>query len=112
MEEYIDVDFTPDTTYEMVFSVFFQLAKKEKKEIFMITNEKQVKVPGNLLRMYKRELDLLKGDEVVYNLVCLLNSEDYSPMKGKIMIGSKKIKKVTKKARFLKYSTSLMLTDN
>lgn len=93
MEEYIDVDFAPNTTYEMIFSVFFQLSKKEKKEIFMITNEKQVKVPGNLLRMYKRELDLLRGDEVVYDLVCLLNNEDYSPLKGRIMIGSKKIKK-------------------
>lgn len=93
MQEYIDVDFAPDTMYEMIFSVFFQLSKKEKKEIFMITNEKQVKVPGNLLRMYKRDLDLLQGDEVVYDLVCLLNSEDYSPLKGRIMIGSKKIKK-------------------
>lgn len=93
MEEYIDVDFASDTQYEMIFSVFFQLSKNEKKEIFMITNEKQVKVPGNLLRMYKRELDLLKGDEVVYDLVCILNSEDYSPLKGRIMIGSKKIKK-------------------
>lgn len=93
MEEYIDVDFAPNTMYEMVFSVFFQLSKKEKKEIFMITNEKQVKVPGNLLRMYKRELELLRGDEVVYDLVCLLNSEDYSPLKNRVMIGSKKIKK-------------------
>lgn len=93
MTEYTDVDFAPDTVYEMVFSVFYQLSKIEKKEIFMITNEKQVKVPGNLLRMYKRELDLLKGDEVVYDLVCLLNSEDYSPLKGRIMIGSNKIKK-------------------
>ena len=93
MEEYIDVDFAPNTVYDMIFSVFFQLSKKDKKEIFMITNEKQVKVPGNLLRMYKRELDLLKGDEVVYDLVCLLNSEDYSPIKNRVMIGSKKIKK-------------------
>lgn len=93
MEEYMDVDFAPNTTYEMIFSVFFQLSRDEKKEIFMITNEKQVKVPGNLLRMYKRELNLLKGDEVVYDLVCLLNSEDYSPLKNRVMIGSKKIKK-------------------
>ncbi len=93
MEEYLDVDFSQDTSYDMIFSVFFQLSKKEKKEIFMITNEKQVKVPGNLLRMYKRELDLLKGDEVVYDLVCVLNCEDYSPLKNRIMIGSKKIKK-------------------
>lgn len=93
MQNYIDVDFAPNTVYEMIFSVFFRLSKKEKKEIFMITNEKQVKVPGNLLRMYKRELDLLRGDEVVYDLVCLLNSEDYSPLKNRVMIGSKKIKK-------------------
>lgn len=93
MEEYIDVDFDPNTHYDMIFSLFFQLSKNEKKEIFMITNEKQVKVPGNLLRMYKRELDLLKGDEVVFDLVCILNSEDYSPIKGRIMVGAKKIKK-------------------
>lgn len=93
MDEYIDVDFAPETTYEMIFSVFFRLSKNEKKEIFMIINEKQNKVPGNLLRMYKRELDLLKGDEVVYDLVCILDTEDYSPLKGRIMIGSKKISK-------------------
>ena len=93
MNEYIDVDFPDNQVYEMIFSVFFQLSKIEKKEIFMITNEKQVKVPGNLLRMYKRELDLLKGDEVVYDLVCVLDNEDYSPLKGRIMIGSKKIPK-------------------
>lgn len=93
MAEYIDVDFSPNQTYEMIFSVFFQLSKIEKKELFMITNEKQVKVPGNLLRMYKRELDLLKGDEVVYDLVCVLNNEDYSPLKGRVMIGSKKVPK-------------------
>ncbi len=93
MEEYMDIDFAPSTTYEMIFSVFFKLSTKDKKEIFMITNEKQAKVPGNLLRMYKRELDLLKGDEVVYNLVCLLNGEDYSPLQNRIMIGSKKITK-------------------
>lgn len=93
MKDFVDPDFAPSTTYEMVFSVFFRLSRNEKKEIFMITNEKQVKVPGNLLRMYKRELDLLKGDEVVYDLVCLLNSEDYSPLKNRVMIGSKKIKK-------------------
>lgn len=93
MEDFIDPDFAPSTTYEMVFSVFFRLSKIEKKEIFMITNEKQVKVPENLLRMYKRELDLLKGDEVIYDLVYKLNSEDYSPLKNRVMIGSKKIKK-------------------
>ena len=93
MEEYVDPDFSPNTTYEMIFSVFSHLSKKDKKELFMITNEKQVKVPSNLLRMFKRELDLLKGDEIIYDLVLKLNNEDYSPLKGRIMIGSKKISK-------------------
>lgn len=31
MEEYMDVDFVPNTTYEMIFSVFFQLSKREKR---------------------------------------------------------------------------------
>ena len=93
MEEHIDVDFAPNTTYEMVFSLFFKMSTRDKKEIFMITNEKQVKVPNNLLRMYKRELDLLTDGTAIYDLVFLLNSEDYSPLQNRIMVGAKKIKK-------------------
>ena len=93
MEEYIDPDYSNNNTYEMIFAIFFQLSKKEKKEIFMITNEKQVKVPGNLLRMFKRELDLLKDDAEIYDLVCELNKEDYSPLNTRIMIGAEKISK-------------------
>ena len=59
----------------------------------MITNEKQVKVSANLLHMYKRELNLLRGDEYIYDLVELLNREDYSPLKNRVMMGSQKIKK-------------------
>jgi len=39
----------------------------------------------------KREWDLLKGDEGICHLVCLLNSENYSPLKNRIMIDSKNI---------------------
>jgi len=121
MKEYIDVDFAANQIYEMIFSVFFQLSKIEKKELFMITNEKQVKVPGNLLRMYKRELDLLKGDEVVYDLVCVLDNEDYSPLKGRVMIGSKKIpkgyqesqvSKILNKSEVYKQLSSLVASDH
>lgn len=93
MKEYRDMDFPDDENYEMIFSVFDKLSKHEKQEIFMITNEKQVKVPANLLRMFKRELDLLKGDEEVYDLVAKLGEEDYSPLKDRIMFGAKKISK-------------------
>lgn len=93
MKEYRDIDFSDDIKYEMIFSLFDRLSKSEKQEIFMITNEKQVKVPNNLLRMFKRELDLLKGDEQIYDLTVMLNEEDYSPLKGRIMLGAKKISK-------------------
>jgi hypothetical protein len=93
MEELQDVNFAPNTTYEMIFSVFFKMSTRDKKEIFMITNEKQVKVPDNLLRMYKRELELLSDGTQIYDLVSLLNSEDNSPLKGRIKMGAKKIRK-------------------
>lgn len=93
MDEYIDDSFAKNQKYEMVFTVFNRISEKEKREIFMITNEKQVKVPGNLLRLFKRELDLLKGDEEVYDLVVELNNEDFSPLKGRIMIGAQRINK-------------------
>lgn len=93
MEEYLDADLNDNTKYDMLFTVFFQMPKSLKQEIFMITNEKQVKVPANLLRLFKKELDLLKGDEVIYELDEKLNSEDYSPLKGRIIIGAKNIPK-------------------
>lgn len=93
MKEYIDENISENTKYDMVFTLFYRLSEKEKREIFMITNEKQVKVPGNLLRLFKRELDLLKGDEEVYDLVVELNNEDFSPLKGRIMIGAQRISK-------------------
>lgn len=93
MPDYIDVDFSENKKYDMVFTLFDKMPEKEKREIFMITNEKQVKVPTNLLRLFKRELELLKGDEVVYDLVVELNKEDFSPLKGRIMIGAQKITK-------------------
>jgi DGQHR domain-containing protein len=93
MSEYLDIAFSDDTAYEMIFSVHEKLSIKEKKELFMITNEMQVKVPPNLLRMFKRELDLLKKDEEVYDLVYSLSVEDFSPLKDRIIIGANKITK-------------------
>ena len=93
MSEYIDLSLSDDAVYEMMFSVHEKLSTKEKKELFMITNEKQIKMPFNLLRMFKRELDLLKGDEEVYDLVVSLGSEDFSPLKGRIILGANKIPK-------------------
>ncbi|MCU7196712.1 DGQHR domain-containing protein [Turicibacter sanguinis] len=85
--------FTDDITYTMVFSVFEELSKNERKEIFMITNEKQDKVSVNLIRLLKRALGLLGADEAVYDLMDALNSEPFSVLHNRIIFGAAKITK-------------------
>lgn len=92
-QDYLDVDFSSQLEYQMLFSVFIQLVGNTKKGLFTVTNEKQDKVPSNLLRLFKHQLGLLDTDqELVYNIVAALNTEDVSPIKGRIMIGAKKIR--------------------
>lgn len=92
-EDIADPSFSTDTPYEMIFSVFDRLGKDEKKQLFMITNDKQSKVDPNLLRLFKKQLNLLDEDAKVFDLVDRLNSEDYSPLKGRIIVGSTTISK-------------------
>ena len=90
------------TTYQMIFSVFNRLSMNEKKELFMITNEKQTKVDGNLLRLLKKALNLLGDNEAVFDLVGQMNREDFSPLKGRIMIGAETITKGYKEGQVSK----------
>lgn len=92
--DYLDPTFKDGTTYEMIFSVFDNITDNQRKELFMVTNEKQDKVESNLLRYIKKSLGLLVGDdEVIYDLLSSLNKESSSPLYGRIMFGSDKIKK-------------------
>ncbi len=92
MEEYNEIN--PTTKFELIFTLFDRLSGEEKKKTFMTTNEKQKSVPINLLRLYKKELKLMDGENAeVFDLTKALNEEDYSPLKGRIMMGAEKIKK-------------------
>lgn len=92
--DYVDPSFSADTTYEMNFSVFSNLTDNQRKELFMVTNEKQDKVATNLLRYIKKSLGLLVGDdEVTYDLLDAINLESSSPLYQRIMFGADKIKK-------------------
>lgn len=92
--DYLDPTFKDGTTYEMIFSVFDNITDNQRKELFMVTNEKQDKVESNLLRYIKKSLGLLVGDdEIIYDLLSSLNKESSSPLHGRIMFGSDKIKK-------------------
>ena len=98
-EDFIDPNFNPNTTYEMNFSVFSNQTDNERKELFMVTNEKQDKVETNLLRYIKKSLGMLIGDdEVTYDLL----DESSSPLYQRIMFGADKIKRGYKETQMSK----------
>lgn len=92
--DYLDPNFSDDIPYEMNFSLFDNLTDNQRKEIFMVTNEKQDKVAQNLLRYIKKSLGLLIGDDsITYDLLEAINNESSSPLYQRIMFGADKIKK-------------------
>ena len=94
--------FSDDTPYEMIFSVFCKLTEEEKKELFMVTNEKQTKIENNLLRLMRKALSLLGSNEEYFDLVCKMNTEEISPLKGRVMIGASKVKRGYKEGQLSK----------
>lgn len=85
--------FSDDTPYEMIFSVFCKLTEEEKKELFMVCNEKQTKIGDDLLRLMRKMLCLLGDSEKYFDLVNKMNTEEISPLKGRIMVGASKVKR-------------------
>ena len=94
--------FSDDTCYDMIFSTFFRLTEEEKKELFLVSNEKQTKIENNLLRLMRKALSLLGSNEEYFDLVCKMNAEEISPLKGRVMIGASKVKKGYKEGQLSK----------
>ncbi|AOM81705.1 DGQHR domain-containing protein [Salisediminibacterium beveridgei] len=91
--KYLNVDFKWNENYTMGFTVFQNLTLEEKQELFMMTNDKQEKVQPNILCQIKEWLGLLSEQESnIFQLLESLNSEPVSPLKGKIIVGGKKVK--------------------
>jgi len=101
---YIAPSLTDSTVYEMNFSLFDNLSDNERKEIFMVTNDKQKPVEQNLLRYIKRSLGLLKDEDIErYDLLYAINQESSSPLYHRIVFGSDNtIKKGYKEAQLSK----------
>jgi DGQHR domain-containing protein len=77
--------------YEMCFVALFALSDSEKKEIFMVLNERQKTVDKNILLRHKMLLKLLLDDEETrYDVITRLNSEVDSPFYGKIIMAGEK----------------------
>lgn len=79
--------------YEMCFVALINLTDSEKKEIFMVLNERQKTVDKNILLRHKKLLNLLLDEEETrYDVITRLNAEPDSPFYGKIIIaGEKKV---------------------
>lgn len=90
LPEYIKI--SNDQDFEITFEMYIKPTMREKRIIFKNTNEKQEKVPPNLLMWFRGKLDMLSFKEQTYHpVVSLLNTESCSPLKGRIIMGAEKI---------------------
>lgn len=77
--------------YEMCFVALINLSESEKKEIFMVLNERQKTVDKNILLRHKKLLKLLLDEEETrYDVITRLNSEADSPFYEKIIMAGEK----------------------
>lgn len=75
------------TKYQMCFVALVNLADEEKKEIFMVLNERQKTVDKNILLRHKKLLNLLLDEEETrYEIISCLNSEQDSPFYNRIIM--------------------------
>lgn len=91
-DEYMDPLFKQNEIYEMGFIIFEKLTSNEKTELFVVTNDRAEKVDKNVLFNMMQWLGVLSDtDRCLFKLITALNTEDQSPLKGRINIdGSKK----------------------
>ncbi len=79
--------------YQMCFVALRNLTDEEKKEIFMVLNERQKTVDKNILLRHKKLLNLLlEEEETRYEIISKLNSEEDSPFNKRIIMAGEKIK--------------------
>jgi DGQHR domain-containing protein len=83
----------PDSNdFDITFEMYIKPTMRERRLIFKNTNEKQEKVPSNLLMWFREKLNMLNVKEQTYHpLVSLLNTENCSPLRGRIIMGAEKI---------------------
>lgn len=81
-----------DETYEMCFIVFTKLSLNDKRELFIICNDKQDKVPKEVTLAQKQAMGLLSNDvDFYYSLVESLDKEVNSPYKDRLKINGEYI---------------------
>ena len=78
-------------TYEMTFSLFETPSMELRRKLFLTTNEKQKAVSKNLILWFHEQLGMLDAKEKKFlSLTRKLNTEEYSPLKDRIIMSSEK----------------------
>lgn len=102
-EQMRNEELTDDMTYEIPFSLFEMPNLRSRQRLFTVTNEKQKAVNGNLLLYLKSQLNMLNSVEERYlPLVQLLNAENRSPLKNRIIMSAEPIHKGYKAKELIK----------
>ena len=102
-DKFISIELKDTDPYEIAFCLFVTPKIKERQQLFMVTNEKQKEVSGNLLLWLREKLGLLEDNEKrFYPIVTSLNTEEFSPLKGRIIQSAESIKKGYKAKEMIK----------
>ncbi|MDO4978732.1 MAG: DGQHR domain-containing protein [Candidatus Saccharibacteria bacterium] len=90
LDDQIKIDDSVD--YDLTFNMYVMPDLRLRRLIFKNTNEEQKQVASNLLLWFRKQLNMLSDKEKTYHgVVELLNSENSSPLKGRIIMGAEKV---------------------
>ena len=102
-DSFRSIDLKDSDVFEIAFCLFVTPKIRERQQLFMVTNEKQKAVSGNLLLWLREKLGLLEDNERrFYPIVNKKKKEDISPLKGRIILSAEKISKGYKAKEVIK----------
>ena len=98
-----NIRISADTPYEISFTLYICPNLQERRIIFRTTNENQKPVNGNLLMWFREKLGLLQDVEKNFHpIVKMLNEQEDSPLRGRIIMGDEVLPKGYKAQQLVK----------
>ena len=111
-DTYRNQDLKDSDIYEVPVTFYITPQLPTRQNLFYTTNAKQKSVSANLLLWLRDKLDLLSNEEELYlPLIKILNSENMSPLKNRIIISAEKISKGYKAKELVKIFNRARLNE-
>lgn len=111
-DAYRNPDLKDSVIYEIPVTFFITPMLRTRQSIFYTTNAKQKQVSPNLLMWLRQKLELLSKTEAAYfPIVQALNTENISPLKGRIIMSAEPISKGYKAKELIKIFNKAKLSD-